>query len=72
MGAMSKRDEPVSEEMIDDPRGQFPASDPAAWTLGRERDPDKELGRSTSETSRQIAGEELIMKKTSFGSYYRV
>ena len=63
MGAISKRDEPVSEEMIDAPLADsFPASDPPAWTLGRERYQDKELGRPTSETSKQVAREELIMK----------
>lgn len=62
MGAMSARDQPLSEEMIDATLADsFPASDPPSWTLGRERYQGKEPGRSTNET-KQIAGEELIMK----------
>ena len=62
MGAIIVRDEPVSEEMIDTTLADsFPASDPPSWTLGRERYQDKEPARSTNET-KQIAGEELIMK----------
>lgn len=38
MAAMSGRDEPVSEEMIDATLADsFPASDPPFWTLGRDR-----------------------------------
>jgi starvation-inducible DNA-binding protein len=40
----------------------FPASDPPSWTLGRERYQAKEPGASTNKASKQIAGEELIMK----------
>jgi hypothetical protein len=36
------RKQPISEEMIDQTLADsFPASDPPAWTLGRERHPEK-------------------------------
>jgi starvation-inducible DNA-binding protein len=38
MGAISGRDQPLSEEMIDATLADsFPASDPPSWTLGRDR-----------------------------------
>jgi starvation-inducible DNA-binding protein len=40
MGAVSRRDQQLSEEMIDATLADsFPASDPPSWTLGREREP---------------------------------
>jgi len=43
MGVTSRRDQQISEEMIDSTLADsFPASDPPLWTLGRERYRKKE------------------------------
>jgi len=58
------QDRRLPEELIDQTLADsFPASDPPAWTLGRERYQAKDLATSTNRISKQIAREGLGMKK---------
>lgn len=63
MGAISGRDQPMSEEMIDATLADsFPASDPPSWTLGRDTYQEKEASAATIETAKTDSQEESIMK----------
>ena len=53
MRATSRRNQEISEEMIDSTLADsFPASDPPSWTLGRERYHGKEFVTGISEPRR--------------------
>jgi len=61
MAAIS-RDQQISEEMIDATLADsFPASDPPAWTMGRERYQEKEPTAATIETAKAKTKEEPTM-----------
>lgn len=64
MGAVSRRDQQISEEMIDSTLADsFPASDPPSWTLGRERYRKKEPGTSIAESPRTDNKEKFSLKR---------
>jgi starvation-inducible DNA-binding protein len=63
MGAFSRRDQSLSEEMIDATLADsFPASDPPSWTLGRDTYQEKEPATALIETVKTNGKEESIMK----------
>ena len=63
MGAISRRDQPLSEEMIDATLADsFPASDPPSWTLGRDRYQEKQSATAIIETAKTNSKEESILK----------
>ena len=64
MGATSRRDQQISEEMIDSTLADsFPASDPPSWTLGRERYRKKEPGTAIAESPRTDNKEKFSLKR---------
>lgn len=64
MGAVSRRDQQISEEMIDSTLADsFPASDPPSWTLGRERYRKKEPITPIAESPRSDNKEKFSLKR---------
>ena len=64
MGAISRRDQQISEEMIDSTLADsFPASDPPSWTLGRERYRKKEPITPIAESPRSDNKEKFSLKR---------
>jgi starvation-inducible DNA-binding protein len=64
MRAVSRRDQQISEEMIDATLGDsFPASDPPSWTLGRERNRKEELTTPIAKSPRSDSKEKFSLKR---------
>jgi len=64
MEAVSRRDQQISEEMIDATLADsFPASDPPSWTLGRERNRKEKLTTPIAESPRSDSKEKFSLKR---------